>query len=205
ETAAALPGLERGARRDAEDLVAALVRFELLLRQAVRAAALGPDATPEQRARRINQVRVAASQLRDRLAEALRDRAFDEEAAAARAYLGLTPDGASPAIEPTPEAPPAVQVRPVGVPHGFLRALPGPGAPADLLWPPAAAPGGLGDESRALVLLGLFAALAPVLAWLSALRDRAARPLAAVALVAGLVACGAWAGPAGLAVGLGFT
>jgi hypothetical protein len=205
-TAATLAGIDRTSRRANEDLVAALVRFELLLRQAQRAAAGVATAAPSPRSPRAEHVRTASEQLREQLAEALGNEGLDDAQTSARIHLGLAVAGATTtnatAITPTPESPSPVQIRPIGRPWAFLGELRGP---ARFLWTPGPSPSDprADAETPWTLAIALIAALAPVAAGFAAARERVRRALGLACLPALLALVGYWAGPAWLAAGLG--
>jgi len=202
ETADALSGLDRGSRREGENLVAALVRFELLLRRAERAAALEPVETPGLREVRSSYASQVARRLRGRLAEAVRTESLEDFEAAARANLGLADDVTGGPFAPTPETPLPVQVRPLGRPHSFHGTLDAGGRGPWLVW--TTDPATATSDRLWLTGLGALQAVAPLLAWRLARRRPRARRVGRYALVAGLTLTAWWAGPAWLAAGAGF-
>lgn len=203
EISGALPAFDRSSRRDAEELVANLIRFESLLRLAERAAAFEPSSTSTLRGMGEGQMRLATQRLRDRVAESVRNAALDEYMDAARVHLGLTPQSPATNTVPTSDVPTLVQVRAIGRPHGFLGEQQGPdGKTASLAW----TPGGIASAGERVWLwtLTALAASAPFLAWLATRSERLIRPLGRVALIAGLAILGFWSGLAWLAAGFGF-
>ena len=205
ETAATLAALDRSSRRDAEDFVADVVRFESRLRQANRAASSdAPGATPSQRSNRIEEVRLASTRLRARLAEAAHDEVLDEYLDAARVHLGLAPRNASTPMEAAPDPVSPVQSRALGRPVAFLGELVGtdPGR-ASLLWS-VRRDDVSGDDRLVWIALGTLTFAGPPLAWLAARGTRSSRTIARLVLVSGLALSGFWGGPSWLAASLGF-
>ncbi|MBV8314062.1 MAG: hypothetical protein JOZ53_03920, partial [Planctomycetaceae bacterium] len=114
-----LGGLDRGSLRDRESLVSALVRLELRLRGAERAAfwsVAGPSPARDERAR---QVRARGRGIRASLTGAIETAALDEFAQAAQVHLGLARDTpCKPALE-IPEPPAPVRACRLGLPRCF--------------------------------------------------------------------------------------
>jgi|GEM_PF-1275651 len=203
EISGTLPAFDRSSRRDAEELVSNLVRFESLLRLAERAAAFERSSASTSRGMGEEQMRFATQRLRAQVAESVRNAALDEYMDAARVHLGLAPQTPSTDTVPTPDVTSPVQVRAIGRPHGFLGEQRGPGGKAPpITWTPGAV-SNAGERVWLWALVAL-AASAPVLAWLATRSERAVRPLGRVALIAGLATLGFWSGPTWLAVGFGF-
>jgi hypothetical protein len=203
ETAGMLAALDRNALRDVEDLVAALIRIELLLRQAERAAAFDPLVAPGQREDRISRSGLAANRLRALLSEALHKEALDEFATAARTYLGLG-SGSETTVSvavPTPESSTGVHVRPIGRPHAFQGDLGGVDRAEALVW--SRTPGPEGAERPWIVGLVVLTLAIPLLSWLLARRPGGSPRIAQAALAAGLALVGFWAGSGWLLAGLG--
>lgn len=200
QTAESLTGLDRGARRDGEDLVAALVRFEFLLRQAERAAARNLSATPAERESRAAQIKIVSQIFRARLSEAVRNEALDEFEAAAMTHLGLKAGAPSAPTVPTPPQALAVDVRPLGRPHEFQGELGGTGDQPWLVWSARPRPESSLSPIRWLPF-GLLAS-APPITWLSARRARS-KWLARLTLAAAMALVAVWSGPVLLAALLG--
>lgn len=195
ETIATLGRVDRTSRRDGENLVAALVRLDLALTQAERTLAWDDSdrATAAQRAERWNQARPTLQAIRAQVDAALHDAQLEPFSVAARRYLGLNPGEDAPAIEPAPEPPQTVSVRPIGrlrAYHGEPTTQTGPW----LVWT-TRTPSPSNDWL--LWLVGLWVALAvlPIAAARMARRARLARPAGRAAL-AGLIGSTAYfAGP----------
>ena len=204
ETAGMLPGLDRNALRDVEDLVAALVRIELLLRQAERAAAFDSRIAPDQRDARISGAGRAAERLRSLLSEALHNEALDEFATAARTYLGFSSgsETTASAAVPTPEPSSGVHVRPIGRPHAFQGDLGGVDRAEALVW--SRTPGPEGAERPWIVGLVVLTLAVPPLSWLLARRPGGSPRIAQATLAAGLALVGFWSGPGWLLAGSRF-
>jgi hypothetical protein len=133
ETIESIGELDRTSRRDGENLVAALVRIGLLIRQAERAAGGDPGATPAQQKTRLARVQPVAARLRSRLDGVLRNEALEGFAEAARVHLGL--EARSPSdTDPTPESTTPGQIRPVGKPFAFQGEIGGVSTPPQLVW-----------------------------------------------------------------------
>jgi hypothetical protein len=199
ETIGGLTRFDRSSRRDAENLVAALIRIELRLRQGVRAAAWEGDETSAARVDRVRGVSQTAEGIRKQLADAIRVEALDELWESARVQLGLTSSMTGKSItQATPEAVSPAQFPTVGRPSAFLGEW--SGAPDALTWTHAAPDD---PERTTRLLLMLFALAAPFVAWLVARNERVVSIARPALLMLGLVAAGLWAGPIWLAVGLG--
>jgi hypothetical protein len=201
ETAGALRGLDRSSRRDAENLVASLIQFEMLLRRAERAAAFDPGAVANLREERSSQADRNSRRLRSRLADAVQTEALDEFDYAARFHLGLVPEPAVAPVAPTPEIPPVVQVRPVGRPYSFQGVLDASGRSNWLVWAPVGGTPSV-DHLRYLGLI-VAVALSPVVAWLIAKRSTHPHRTGYVVLAAGLSFVAYWSGPFWLTAGVG--
>ena len=200
QTIASLPTVDRRSRRDGEALVAALVRIELWLRQAVRAAAFNPDAGTAPRETQANLVRLAADRLRSRLEETLKNASLEGFETAALAYLGLAPNGAENTIPPSADAGPLVTMRALGSPRQFQGELGGPDRKPALVWSRRPGPE-TAERSWRFAIFGLSAIL-PGCTWLMARRQRPLRGAGLGALGFSLAAALVWAGPGWLAVGL---
>ncbi|GAC1465659.1 MAG: hypothetical protein NVSMB9_05480 [Isosphaeraceae bacterium] len=194
-TAESLQALDQGSRIEEEDLVASLVRFELLLRQAERAAGWSPSAFPDRTASRLAQVRHASHILRTRLREGVSNAAFRDMETSARAHIGLTTKMSSSTVSPSVERPPAVLVRSLGSLHAFQGNL-SPGGPTPLVVTFHASPGGwIAAYGRLLLGIGVLGAI--LLAW--GFAPRAARsswtgPLTLTVLA---IHVAFWSGPIG--------
>lgn len=192
-----LDGYDRAARKSAEDLVAALVRFGLRLRQAARAAEFDTSSGSTDRARRLTTVQTESTRLRGELDEALRNAGLDDAAASADLWLRVAAEGPESAVAPTPDPATSLRLRSVGRLHTFVGELPNePGsAPvlvASLPTPPS------GGILRAL-LAALFAAFVTGAAAFVARYARASVALARLALAGVVLASAVAGGPAGLA------
>lgn len=204
QTAEALTSFDRSSRKDGEDLVSAIVRFELRIREAERASAWDPAATSSARRQTLNQTRVVARELRERFRDALNQAGLNGFENAARVQLGLANSGTGSSYAPTLEPSLAVRVPPIGVSHEFLGELQvGRGGPW-LFWTRP-----LPSNGTALsILFGglLLTALMTAFAFALARRERLARSTGLMALSTGLgltlVFGGLWwlAGAAGLSV-----
>jgi len=204
QTAASLAVIDRSSRRGAEDLVADLVRFELTVRQAERAAALHPADTLDRRGARVNPVRAEAGRLRSQLAEVLGNESLDEFGVSARYYLGIGPAGSAAPdnpVAPTPDVVPPVQVRPVGFVRYFQGELDGKPGPPPLAWTTTPGPGS--SDARRLLGLAVLGAVLTLAAWRAALRPGLPLWFTRAALVGGLAVAGYWTGPGWLLVGMG--
>ncbi len=197
ETASALTALDRSSRRDAENLVAALVKIELFFRSAERAATLDP----RQRSERSSLVDQVIQRLRNRLTEAVQTEALDEFQSAARSFLGLIPEPSGSSIPPTPESPSPMQIRPLGHPQAFQGVLDATNSTPSLAWTLSRDPAT--NERRWLLGLVLFLGLAPIAAWFVTLRSAHLRHLGRIALTVGLAFTALWAGPLWLSAGIG--
>jgi hypothetical protein len=199
DTAGSLQGFDRSSRRDGENLVASLIRSEMLLRQAERAAGLAPGGSSARRQEAVGRVKASADAIRADLSGAVLNAALDEFARSARAHLGTDPDGTSEAAVPTPDPALPVNVRGVGVPHPF-QGTTRPDAAGPWL---VCSPGAVGAERPWRLALAALGLAMPALSWWVARRTRWS-PWAAGTLLAALLALTtAWAGPGGLLAGLG--
>ena len=122
-----LKGFDRSSRKDGEDLVAAIVRCELWLRQAERASAWDPLSSISSPRANLSQTRLVAREIRERLSNSLRNVGLEHFETSARVQLGLASSGPGPESSTVSTLEPAlaVQIRPVGFPHYFLGELQG--------------------------------------------------------------------------------
>ncbi len=194
ETAESLSGLDRSSRRAGENLVAALARFDLLLRRAQRAALYDPI---EDRSSSTAQV---ARLLRDRMTEAVHTEALDDFQTSARASIGMAPDPGAGILAPTPEPTLSAQVRPLGRPHVFQGFVTGAARMGWLAWSRGT---DASSDRIGVVILLLFVVAIPLLAWRIASISAQPRRIGRVILVTGLALIGYLAGPAWLAGSLG--
>jgi hypothetical protein len=195
-----LTRIDRGSLRDREALVAALARFELLLRDADRAAASALNRTPSARAEWIERIRKRSATARLELVEAIETAGLDEFLRSARVHVGLArPEATKPPLE-TPELTSPVRVRRFGHPHGFQGETAPTGKVPTLVWRSAKSPGTLEREGRWELLLAAIGA--PFATWgLVVWGGRPGRPHA-VAGAFVLAAAAIFGGPVVLATAL---
>ena len=175
---------DRSSRKDGEDLVASIARFELKVRQAERASAWNPRATLTERSQALSQTRLVVRELREQLRDLLGKAGLTEFLTAARVQVGFAVSGDAAGYVPTLEPALPIRVSRIGVPHDFLGELHDDRAGPWLSWGRAQRPGGsdLILPSGAAVLTALSSAFAFVLAR----RERVARKAGRLALVTGL-------------------
>jgi hypothetical protein len=118
-TVETLVGIDGKPREEAEDLVASLVRLELLLRQAERAAAPLVADTSRSRDYPVDVVRLAAERLRTRLYASVRKAGLAELETSAKAHMGLMNGNSDAAPISATEPPASAQVRHIGNPYYF--------------------------------------------------------------------------------------
>src|SRR5262249_1758736 len=131
---ARLRTVDRSSQRAGEALVSDLVQFELLLRDAQRAAfwnLTSPDALRDPRIQRIQE---RAQIARASLDQALRNASLDEFAEPARIHGGRGAHVPNSATLETPDPAAPVRIRRLGRPH-FFQGEPAGGEPAaGLVW-----------------------------------------------------------------------
>ncbi len=200
-TASSLAGLDHASRRDGENLVAALVRLELLLRRGERAAGWEPDATPEARGLQASRARQTAERLRTQMNQALRSESLEDFESSARAYLGLAVESPNNRVAPTPEPSWPVQIRPLGIPHVFHGQLDSADRLPTLVWTRNPSANAADRPWR----FGLVAAsiLLPAIVWLASRHTSRAGALDRLCLAALLALAGWLGGPLWLAAGGG--
>jgi len=203
ETAAGLPRFDLGAARDGEGLVSALIRFELRLRQARRAAAWAnpaarPDASP---------ISPAADRLRDRFGATLAASRLGEFLAAAREQLGLPlPDragGLVTRLTPTPEPTPAVALPRLGRPVVYELNVGVAADRPDLVWQGRAEPAPTPADPSGLPAFTALALFVTALLATPAGRFAPSGRVTAGLLVLVLAVVAALAGPLWLVLGVG--
>ncbi len=112
--------IDRGSLRDRARLMSALVRFELILRSADRAATWDPTHSSQQQEEWAENLRHRLRLIRSTLLEPIENAGLDEFARRVQAHLGNVPEvSENPVAEiPEPEAP--VRLQRAGVPHFFF-------------------------------------------------------------------------------------
>jgi hypothetical protein len=182
----ALGKLDRSSQRECEALVASLVQFELLKRDAQRSARwnlASPLAYRELRIARLEERVDIASRA---LADALHNAALDEFAESARIHVGLVADDPNSSTLEIPEPSTNVRIRRLGRPHYFQGES------------------GLKDRSPALTwtMVQVHRAFDRPLDWVLGVLGVVATTLV-VAFAVTIAESARWLGPAMLALALG--
>ena len=179
-----LVSFDRSARKQGEDLVAAVVRLGLRLRQAERASAADPSLLFANRQDTPVLIRLASQELFGRVSETLSKASLTEFEASARDQLGVgRPVPIGPYV-PTLEPALAVQIRPLGYPHLFLGEL------NDGVGPTIVLKKSRETNNRHLYVVigyGMLIGLVSILASMIARRPSIARRSGQAALVIGLI------------------
>jgi hypothetical protein len=198
-TAARLGTLDRSSQRACESLVSDLVQFELLLRDAQRAAFWNVTSPEALRDPRIERIQERGRIARAALDEALRTAALEEFAESARIHVGLVADDPNSTTLEIPEPTAPVRIRRLGRPHFFQGEAPGGEPAAALVWAQAPPPRPLASPAQwALFALGLGLALLVVNRSIKiAANTRWAGPLLLLIVLAAVAAA---AGPVALAL-----
>jgi hypothetical protein len=126
-TADSLQRIDRGSLREREILASTLVRFELLLREARRAAAWEHPSPITSRDERSARVELRAAGPRAELTSALESAGLDDVATAARVHVGLLAERAGRSAPEVAEPSALVRLRGLGQPHYFHGELRGTG------------------------------------------------------------------------------
>ena len=196
-----LSKLDRSSLRDCEALISDLVQFELLSRDAERAALWNLTTPPGYRDVHIQRLQERARLAGMGLGDAIRNAALDEFAESARIHLGLVADDPDSSTLEIPEPSTHVRLRRVGHPSFFQSMTTTRGRPLELIWgrvPPRRPFDRPLD--RVLVVLGLIAA--PLAVGLATTRGERTAWLGPALLGIALIATAAVAGPLGFVAGL---
>jgi hypothetical protein len=203
QVASSLLKLDRSSLRDCEVLVSDLVQFELLLRDADRAAVWNRTSPVTYRDARIDRVQERVRIARHALDEALRNAGLEEFAHAARIHVGLEADDPDSSALEVPEPVASVRVRRLGRPRFFQGESSVNERSAPLGWhtsagrPPSDTP-----YEWLLLPLAVLAALLSARLVLQTPGGVRTRWLGPVALICALAVVASLAGPLALAGGL---
>ncbi len=155
-----LPRLDRSSARDHEKLVSMLINQEMILREADRSVTLGPLFEPSPEGPRTIRESESVKLARGEWAETTRGLGLSADLAAARSYLGLTPQGTVQPRIAAPEQSPAERIPTLGRPTTLTGSLSGLDQPANSR-PLSLEPRPIGFEPA---LMGLAWLLPPIVA-----------------------------------------
>ena len=181
---ATVESFERSERKQGDDLVAAIVRLGLRVRQDERASAAAPSLLLAKDQDSPVTIRLGSQELFQRVSDVLHKASLTEFEASARDQLGLGRLGPISPYVSTLEPALAVQIRPIGYPHFFIGELNDSVGPSIVLMKSPEA-----NKPYPYVLLGygLLIVLVSILAAMLARRPAIARRSGQAALVLGII------------------
>ncbi len=200
-TIEALDQFDRGSLRDRENLVSALVAFELLLRGAERSVIWNLSGVPGARDERLNRVREGVKETRAALARKIEAAGLQEFLEQARVHAGLSPSEGEEPVAEVPEPIITARLRELGRPQGFSGTSSRLNPANPLAWSPAVASSTSARWETRVFWGATF--VIPLLIIALARPVEASARLGALALGLALGALGAVGGPWVLAFGMG--
>ena len=199
-TIESLDQFDRGSLRDRENLVSALVSFELLLRSAERSVIWNLSGAPGARTERRDRVQERVKSARAALAEKIKAAGLQEFQEEAQVHAGLSPSVGEEPVPEVPEPAPTARVREFGRPYGFSGASSRLNPVSPLTWSLSAASSSSPDHEGRILLIAAFAV--PFFIVVLARPIEVSARLGAFVLTLALAALGAVGGPGVLAIGM---